>query len=99
MLGMSAVFAQSCGDTCVNGYSKTMNGYSFQQFGPSQVAFSVITAGKDGSGVLLGTTKMPWPAGKDSIAVSMAAGPVGGTIPQTHFVVPQVVSLKKSDLV
>lgn len=98
MIGTDAVFAQSCGGTCVEGYSKTLNGYVFQAFGPSKVNFSGIKAGKDENGFLIGTSKMDWPGSKDSIAITMASGPLGGGIPQIHFGVPQVVTLKKSDL-
>jgi hypothetical protein len=99
MIGTSAVFAQSCGGTsCAQGYSKQLNGYVYQSFGPSQVEYSDILAGKDG-GVLIGSAKMTWPTGKESLSVMLASGPVGGGNPQIHFGVPQIVSLKKSDLV
>jgi len=98
MIGTDAVFAQNCGDTCVEGYSKALNGYAFQAFGQSKVDFSGINVGKDENGFLQGVAKMDWPGSQGSIAVVMASGPVGGGIPQIHFGVPKVVTLKKSDL-
>jgi hypothetical protein len=98
MLGTSAVFAQSCGSSCVQGYSKTMNAFVFQQFSPSKVDFSEIKAGKDENGLLVGTAKMPLNTG--SIVLMMAAGPVGnGNVPQIHYGVPRAVALRKSDLI
>jgi len=98
MIGTDTVFAQSCGGTCVEGYSKALNGYAFQAFGPSKVDFREIKAGKDANGFLQGTAKMNWPGSTDSIFMTMASGPVGGGSPQIHFGVPRVVTLTKSDL-